>query len=196
MRSCGTRVMIDRESDIGRLLDTFRGRPVDWVPLLELVIHSPTVEFVMGRPMCAGESGVYDLAQLVEYEKKFADRMRQPHLICEESPVLSTLSSRPEEYLELCRRTGMDAMNVFLSYTGQTGLSARGHVSDWSDLERMVPPPGMDYVSRHLQHYIDAVALASELRSGFMVVSPERTSYWALRVSPSSSTMTSSLSNT
>ena len=144
-----------RESNIDRLLRAFTGRKPDRVPLHEFLVHSPTLEFVMGRTLAGGEAGVYTTADVIEYEKKTAEKTRRPHVIAQEARTLSTLTITPAEYLEFCQRSSIDAMVVPLSYTGQEGLLTRGQITDWQDLDRMIPPPDMGTVRQYLQQYID-----------------------------------------
>lgn len=145
-----------RDPDIGRLLRAFTGKQPDRVPLHEISVHSPTLEHVMGRPLAGGESGDYKTTDVIEYEKKTAEKTRRPHVIAQEARTLSTLTISPAEYAEFCRRTSIDGMVVHLSYTGQEGLITRGRVTDWQDLERMISPPDMNSVGEYLQQYIDA----------------------------------------
>ncbi len=147
-----------RKPNIDRLLAAFAIKQGDRVPLLELGVHSPTLEHVMGRPLQGGEAGVYKTTDVIEYEKKTAAKTRKPHIIAEEARTLSTLTIAPEEYLEFCQRSGIDAMVVHLSYTGQEGLSTRGSVRDWADLDRMIPPPEIGAVKEYLQRYIDVAS--------------------------------------
>jgi uroporphyrinogen decarboxylase len=110
----------------------------------------------MGRSLAGGEAGVYTTTDVIEYEKGSARRTPRPHVIAEEARTLSTLTITPEEYVEFCRRASIDSMVVQLSYTGHEGLSTRGQVADWPDLELMTPPLDMSAVREYLQRYIDA----------------------------------------
>jgi uroporphyrinogen-III decarboxylase len=145
-----------RDPDIDRLLRAFTGKKPDRVPVHEIAVHSPTLEHVMGRSLEGGETGVYLTTEVIEYEKKTAEKTRKPHVIAQEARTLSTLTISPAEYAEFCRRTSMDAMVVHLSYTGQEGLGTRGRVMDWADLDEMISPPDMNTVREYLQGYIDA----------------------------------------
>lgn len=143
------------EPNIDRLLRAFARKKPDRVPLHEFAVHSPTLEHVMGRSLAGGERGVYTTTDVIEYEKRSAAKTRNPHVIAQEARTLSTLTITPEEYREFCQRASIDSMVVHLSYTGQEGLSTRGQVADWPDLDRMIPPPDMAAVGDYLQHYID-----------------------------------------
>jgi uroporphyrinogen decarboxylase len=145
-----------RDPNIDRLLRAFTGRIPDRVPLHEITVHSPTLEFVMGRPLAGGEPGAYTTTDVIEYEKKDAEKTRRPHVIAQEFRTLNTFTITPVEYVEFCQRASIDAMVVVLSYSGQEGLLTRGQITGWADLDRMIPPPDLETVRQYLQPYIDA----------------------------------------
>jgi len=147
--------MSSRDPNIDRLLRAFTGRIPDRVPIHEIAVHSPTLEFVMGRTLTGGEAGVYTTTDVIEYEKKTAEKTRRPHVIAQEARTLSTFTITPAEYLDFCRHASIDAMVVPLSYTGHEGILTRGQISGWPNLDRMIPPPDMGTVRQYLQQYID-----------------------------------------
>jgi hypothetical protein len=128
----------------------------DRVPVHEFLVHSPTLEHVMGRNLEGGFPGFYTTTDLVAYEQARRSPLPSRRLTTEEPRPLSTLTITPEENVEFCQRAGLDAVCVLLIWTGLQGFSDRGTIRDWPDLERLLPPPDLDYVRARLQQYIDA----------------------------------------
>jgi hypothetical protein len=143
------------EPDIDRLLAALAHRVPDRVPLLEMGVFSPTLEHLIGSSPAGGLTGVLNPVERAAYERGATSSVL-PQLVFEYPQPPNNMTITPGEYVTLCRRASFDAMVVYVSWYGLHGfLSSRGEYADWADLERMVPPPSMEDVRRHVQKYID-----------------------------------------
>jgi uroporphyrinogen decarboxylase len=143
--------------NIERLLRAFAIAIPDRVPILEILVNTPTLEHVMGRQLAGSLRGTIAAVDPAAYEET-ADACHAPsRLYAQQDPALSTLNISPGDYVEFCQRASIDAMVVQIQWTGLPDFTASmGLVADWADLEKMSPPPDMDFMRAHVQGYIDA----------------------------------------
>ena len=130
--------MVDRQSDIRRLLAAFRCEVPDCVPILEYWVTSQGVyEYVLGRPV---QSEVIDAAE-------------------GESAVT------PEDDVEFARRIGMDAVganfayrpnNLFRDATDGTRHYIGGEIKTLDDLKHLDEPPDLKSQLVRLEQYLEA----------------------------------------
>ena len=125
--------MVDlRHPDIERLLAAFALKKHDRVPNLEYAIKAPTLQHVMGRkPDVDGFWEAYSPAELIEKTRETGGRPDMAR-----SPGMSL----PDQ-VELCQKTGMDAVILRRNYVGTSRRLTFGWLRDWGDLEKIEPPP-------------------------------------------------------
>ncbi len=146
------------EPDIDRLTATVRGEPTDRVPHFEILIESEHVEKLLGRP--AGDTlGVGGEAA--------------------KGPAAAEQVIRPmyaEDYLELCRIIGQDAIVVEAFWTplrhvredGTVGLITDRSIKSEADLDRIIWPTEADLEDR-LQYVREYVTAARGTGIGVML---------------------------
>lgn len=149
-----------REPDIGRLLQAFALGIPDRVPMLELLVNTPTLEHAVGRKLTGILTGTYATSEGgANAAASDGTGHSQPQLYAQQDPALSTLNISPEDYVDFCKRASFDAMVVQIQWTGLPDfMSSRGQIENWGDLDRMSPPPDMGFIRQHLQRYIDAAS--------------------------------------
>ncbi|HSB13754.1 MAG TPA: uroporphyrinogen decarboxylase family protein [Bryobacteraceae bacterium] len=126
------------ESDINRLLKTFRHQEADRVPHLEFWVTSkPVYEYVLGYPL------QYDVVDA----------------------RVGGQSITPEDHVLFARKLGMDAVacnfswrpnNVFQKAADGTEHYTGGTVRTRDDFSRLEPPPALDDQLRYLERYLRA----------------------------------------
>jgi len=120
------------EPDIERLLAAFALKKHDRVPNLEYAIKAPTLQYVMGRkPDVEGFWEAHSPAELIDMTRETGARPDMAR-----SPAMSL----PDQ-IELCQKTGMDAIILRRSYVGTSRRLAFGWLRDRGDLEKIEPPP-------------------------------------------------------
>jgi len=121
-----------REPDIERLLAAFARKKHDRTPNLEHAIKAPTLQHVMGRkPDVEGFWEAHGPAELIEMTKATGAR---PDM------ATSPRMSLPDQ-VELCQRTGMDAVILRRNYVGTSRRLDFGWLRDSEDLDKIEPPP-------------------------------------------------------
>lgn len=137
------------EPDIDRLLAAFALKKHDRVPHLETAIKAPTLQHVMGRkPDVEGFWEAHTPAELIELT---ADTASRPDMA--RSPGMSL----PDQ-VELCQKTGMDAVILRRNYVGTTRRLEFGWLRDWHDLERLEKPPPPTQSVERIAACLDLVA--------------------------------------
>ena len=149
------------EPDVQRLLDAFRRKKVDRVPNFEVLIEDRHVEKMLGR--YAGNTLAIggDPAKGVD-ESAGARPMH------------------PEDYIEICKIIGQDAIIVESIWTpfkkrkedGSLGLIADRSIKSQRDFEEKVLPPGDDEIEERMRYVREyrRVIDASGTKIGFCVL--------------------------
>ncbi len=102
-----------RAPNIERLLRAFEVKTPDRVPMLELLVNTPTLEHVMGRRLAASLTGTYAVSDPAVHESGGSGAGRPlPQLYAQQDPALSTMNITPEEYVEFRRSIGMRAIAI------------------------------------------------------------------------------------
>ncbi len=149
------------EPDINRLLDAFKRRRIDRVPNFDVLVEDKHVEQMLGR--YAGNTLAIggDPAKGVEE----SEGARPMH---------------PEDYIELCKIIGQDAIIVEAIWTpfkqkkgdGSIGLAADRSIKNRKDFEQRLIPPSEDDIEEKMQYvreYRQALE-KSDTNMGFCVL--------------------------
>jgi uroporphyrinogen-III decarboxylase len=168
--------MHTREPDKERLLRAFKRQKVDRVPNFENIIMSPTLQHVLGQDVpfqlprgasrqdqlnraaaCSPGGGMLTWMGVL-YQDQVDGAAALSHDPDEIEFVATTnhLIS-PEMYVELCQRTGMDAVCPFLTWSGVLGDKDWGLVQDWKDLDMIRPAPTLDLLMARMSDFFLAV---------------------------------------
>jgi uroporphyrinogen decarboxylase len=155
------------EPDVQRLLAALKHRAGDRVPVLEMQVFSPTLDHVIGHSLGGKAEDATPIGRAaMEHGGRGAV---EPQFFFQYPQPVNNLTVTPEEYATFCQRSSIDAMVVWLSWSGlHEFIGTRGEYSDWGDLEKMVPAPDMAAVRDHLNRYID-VARGTNLGVGAIV---------------------------
>lgn len=136
------------EPNIDRLLAAFSLKKHDRVPNLEVAIKAPTLQYVMGRkPDVEGLWEAHSPAELVELTQETGgrpDMARSPGMIL------------PDQ-IELCHKTGMDAILLRRNYVGTSKRLHFGWLRDWEDLEKIEEPLPPSECVKQVKECLDLV---------------------------------------
>jgi hypothetical protein len=137
-----------REPNIDRLLAAFALKKHDRVPNLEMTIKAPTLQYVMGRkPEIDGFWEPHSPAELVTLTKETGKRPDMAR-----SPAMKIA-----DQVELCQKTGMDAILLRRNYVGTSKRLDFGWLRGWEDLERMDEPPPASKAIAQAKECLDLV---------------------------------------
>jgi len=129
------------EPDVQRLLDAFKQKKVDRVPNFEVLIEDKHVEKMLGR--YAGNTLAIGGDPAKGVEESAGSR-----------PM------HPQDYIDVCRRIGQDAIIVESIWTpfkkrkkdGSLGLISDRSIKSRRDFEEMVEPPGDADIEEKMQY--------------------------------------------
>jgi len=121
-----------KEPNIERLLAAFALKKHDRVPNLEYAIKAPTLQYVMGRkPEVEGFWEAHSPGELLKLTRETGGRPDMAR-----SPGMTL----PDQ-IELCQKTGMDAILLRRNYVGTSKRLEFGWLRDWEDLDKLEEPP-------------------------------------------------------
>ena len=136
------------EPDIHRLLAAFALKKHDRVPNLEYAIKAPTLQYVMGRkPDVEGFWEAHSPAELIQLTQQTGSRPDMAR-----SPGMQL----PDQ-IELCRKTGMDAVLLRRNYVGTSRRLHFGWLRDWTDLEKLEEPVPVPECVRRVKECLDLI---------------------------------------
>jgi hypothetical protein len=136
------------DPNIERLLAAFELKKLDRVPNLEVAIKAPTLQFVMGRK--PDVDGFWEAHSPAELEALSRATGARPDMA--RSPGMKL-----DDQVELCYKTGMDAILLRRNYVGTSKRLEFGWLKDWGDLEKLEEPPNPSRAVARVRECLDQV---------------------------------------